>query len=175
VAEAAATLAQRNRRTLFGAMGFVAFMVGVSFAAVPLYDLFCRATGYGGTPMLGSAAPGAAEGPALTIRFVAATHPDLPWSFRPAAPAGTCRPVLQPFKSLHAIDEVVERLAEGGMLWVSWPKKTCSSPPGQLSEDDLRAVALPLGLVDVKVCAVDATWSGLKLVRRRAPAGGAAR
>jgi len=56
-----------------------------------------------------------------------------------------------------------------GMLWVSWPKKARNSPPGALSEDDLRAVALPMGLVDVKVCAVDATWSGLKLVRRRAP------
>jgi hypothetical protein len=61
VADAAAALARRNRRTLFGAMGFVGVMVGISFAAVPLYDLFCRATGYAGTPMLGSAAPGAVE------------------------------------------------------------------------------------------------------------------
>ena len=57
-----------------------------------------------------------------------------------------------------------------GMLWVSWPKKARNSPPGALSEDDLRAVALPMGLVDMKVCAVDATGSGLKRVRRRAPA-----
>ena len=83
MAEAAATLAQRNRRTLFGAMGFVAFMVGVSFAAVPLYDLFCRATGYGGTPMLGSAAPGAMANTTINIRFVASTSPGLPWHFVP--------------------------------------------------------------------------------------------
>jgi hypothetical protein len=74
-----------------------------------------------------------------------------------------------------ALPALLPALVERGMLWVSWPKKPRASPPGQLSEDDLRAVALPLGLVDVKVCAVDATWSGLKLVRRRAPAGGAAR
>lgn len=52
------------------------------------------------------------------------------------------------------------------MLWVSWPKKTSPLSKG-LSEDDIRATALPLGLVDIKVCAVDADWSGLKLTRRR--------
>lgn len=59
------------------------------------------------------------------------------------------------------------RLAAGGMCWVSWPKK--SSPLHRdLTEDGVRAAALPLGWVDVKVCAVDADWSGLKLLRRRA-------
>lgn len=52
------------------------------------------------------------------------------------------------------------------MLWVSWPKKTSSLSKG-LSEDDIRATALSIGLVDIKVCAVDADWSGLKLTRRR--------
>lgn len=52
------------------------------------------------------------------------------------------------------------------MIWVSWPKKS-SRVPSEITEDDIRAVALPLGLVDVKVCAVDKTWSGLKLVIRR--------
>jgi hypothetical protein len=52
-----------------------------------------------------------------------------------------------------------------GALWVSWPKK--SSPLFKdLTEDGIRAVALPTGLVDVKVCAVDQDWSGLKLVLR---------
>lgn len=76
-------LARRNRRTLIGALGFVGVMVGVAFAAVPLYDLFCRATGYGGTPMLGAAAPGATGDTSMTIRFVASTSPSLPWSFTP--------------------------------------------------------------------------------------------
>ncbi len=58
------------------------------------------------------------------------------------------------------------RLAEGGMIWVSWPKKT-SPLFKDLTEDGIRKVCLPIGLVDVKVCAVDADWSGLKLYRRK--------
>jgi cytochrome c oxidase assembly protein subunit 11 len=77
-------LARRNRRTLFGALGVVGLMVGVSFAAVPLYSLFCRVTGFGGTPMVGGrAAPGAGE-QRITIRFNANTQPNLPWRFEPA-------------------------------------------------------------------------------------------
>ncbi len=53
-----------------------------------------------------------------------------------------------------------------GMIWVSWPKKA-SGLPTDLSDNVVRDVALPLGLVDVKVCAVDAIWSGLKFVIRR--------
>lgn len=59
------------------------------------------------------------------------------------------------------------RLAQGGMLWVSWPKKT-SRLFVDLTEDGIRRICLPMGLVDVKVCAVDADWSGLKLLRRKA-------
>lgn len=58
------------------------------------------------------------------------------------------------------------RLADGGMLWVSWPKKT-SKLFVDLTEDGIRKVCLPMGLVDVKVCAIDNDWSGLKLMRRR--------
>ena len=57
-------------------------------------------------------------------------------------------------------------LAPDGMIWVSWPKKV-SKVDTDITEDVIRAVALPLGLVDVKVCAIDATWSGLKLVIRK--------
>lgn len=52
-----------------------------------------------------------------------------------------------------------------GMIWVSWPKKA-SGVPSEISEDTMREIALPMGLVDVKVCAVDDTWSGLKLMIR---------
>jgi hypothetical protein len=52
------------------------------------------------------------------------------------------------------------------MLWISWPKKTSTLSTG-LSEDDIRKIALACGLVDIKVCAVDADWSGLKLTRRK--------
>src|SRR5215467_4869335 len=51
-------------------------------------------------------------------------------------------------------------------IWVSWPKKA-SKVPTDITEDTIREVALPMGLVDVKVCAVDETWSGLKLVVRK--------
>ncbi len=59
-----------------------------------------------------------------------------------------------------------KRLAQGGVLWISWPKKSAGVPT-DVTEDVIRAVALPLGLVDIKVCAVDETWSGLKLMIRR--------
>lgn len=57
-------------------------------------------------------------------------------------------------------------LAPHGFLWVSWPKKAARVPT-DVNEDVIRAVALPTGLVDVKVCAVDETWSGLKLMIRK--------
>lgn len=51
-------------------------------------------------------------------------------------------------------------------IWVSWPKKA-PKVPTNITEDVIREIALPMGLVDVKVCAVDETWSGLKLVVRK--------
>ncbi len=60
----------------------------------------------------------------------------------------------------------IGHVAPGGMLWVSWPKKS-SGLFRDLTEDGIREVILPTGWVDVKVCAVDADWSGLKLLRRR--------
>nr|WP_310524605.1 hypothetical protein [Polymorphobacter sp.] len=56
-------------------------------------------------------------------------------------------------------------LAPKSMLWVSWPKKAAKVPT-DITEDTIRAIALPMGYVDIKVCAVDAVWSGLKLVIR---------
>jgi len=53
-----------------------------------------------------------------------------------------------------------------GMIWISWPKKA-SKVPTTVNENVVRELALPLGLVDVKVCAVDEVWSGLKLVIRK--------
>ena len=57
-------------------------------------------------------------------------------------------------------------LDPAGMIWVSWPKKA-SKVPTDITEDVIREIALPLHLVDVKVCAVDEIWSGLKLVIRK--------
>ena len=58
------------------------------------------------------------------------------------------------------------RMRPDAALWASWPKKA-SGVPTDITEDTIRELALPLGLVDIKVCAVDATWSGLKLVIRK--------
>lgn len=57
-------------------------------------------------------------------------------------------------------------IARNGMVWVSWPKKAARVPT-DVTEEAIREVALPMGWVDVKVCAVDSTWSGLKLVIRK--------
>jgi len=66
---------------------------------------------------------------------------------------------------------VLERTTTAGMIWICWPKKAAQKTLGiasDMTEDVVRDVALPLGLVDVKVAAVDEVWSGLKLVRRLA-------
>ena len=57
------------------------------------------------------------------------------------------------------------RLTTAGMLWIAWPKQASKRPTG-LTEDVVRRIGLAAGLVDVKVCAIDEVWSGLKFVRR---------
>jgi len=64
-----------------------------------------------------------------------------------------------------AVSSMKEKIAPGGALWISWPKGS-SNVKTDVNEDVIREIALRNGLVDVKVCAVDATWSGLKLVYR---------
>ncbi len=70
----------------------------------------------------------------------------------------------------HALEQLIAllrpTLAPTGFIWVSWPKKAARLPT-DITEDVIRDVILPTGLVDVKVCAVDAIWSGLKLMIRR--------
>ena len=63
-------------------------------------------------------------------------------------------------------ENALAQVADKGMLWVSWPKKS-SKLFVDLTEDGIRDVLLPTGWVDVKVCAVDADWSGLKFLRRK--------
>ena len=95
-------------------------------------------------------------------------------------PAGVCfgNSVSDTTDIVHAFcmrrDELEQRLTAwrhvirpDAMVWVSWPKKAAKLPT-DITEDTIRAVALPLGFVDVKVCAVDDVWSGLKLVIRKA-------
>jgi len=65
-----------------------------------------------------------------------------------------------------ALRATLKRIKPDGTIWVSWPKKS-SKVPTDLTEDTIRDAALPMGLVDIKVCAVDEIWSGLKLVLRK--------
>lgn len=90
-------------------------------------------------------------------------------SIRPTA--GRCYDYVHVFETQRSVldefaPQVAARLKPDGMLWISWPKKA-SKVPTTLTEDVLRDIFLPLGLVDVKVCAVDAVWSGLKFMFRK--------
>lgn len=87
-------MAANRRRNLTTAVTLFAVaggMVGMAFAAVPLYRLFCQVTGYGGTPGIEAAAPAPATAgaPKITVRFDANVNSDLPWRFRPAQTAVT--------------------------------------------------------------------------------------
>lgn len=73
----------RNRWMGAGLAAVVVGMVGLSFAAIPLYKLFCSVTGYGGTPKIGLAAAPGATARMVTVRFNADTNPNLPWKFAP--------------------------------------------------------------------------------------------
>ena len=85
----------------------------------------------------------------------------------PEAPIDAAHIFVSKRADLEAkLNQLLLLFASAGMIWVSWPKKA-SKVPTDLTEDVIRDVCLPLGLVDVKVCAVDDVWSGLKLVVRR--------
>ena len=70
--------------------------------------------------------------------------------------------------------QLAGKLVPDGMLWISWPKKA-SGMSTDLTEDVVREIGLDCGLVDVKVCAIDNTWSGLKFVIRTKDRSGAAK
>ena len=72
-----------NRRTAVRLVGLVLVMAGLSFAAVPFYDWFCRVTGYGGTTTVAAAGADEILDRTITVRFDANTSPDLAWQFRP--------------------------------------------------------------------------------------------
>jgi cytochrome c oxidase assembly protein subunit 11 len=83
----------RNHTVLASCVAVVATMGGLAYAAVPLYDMFCRVTGYAGTPKRAATAPGAVESRRLiTVRFDANVDPALPWSFQPVQRAITVKP-----------------------------------------------------------------------------------
>lgn len=117
--------------------------------------------------------------PREVLETVRAECPDAKLEYKPLAGVYQLRPssFLWAFCSLDSelkrlIPALRRALHDEGQLWISWPKKAAwkvlrIDPATAVTEDAIRAYALPLGLVDVKVCAVDETWSGLKLVVRK--------
>lgn len=73
-------------------------------------------------------------------------------------------------KSKQELSQVVQQFLNlmhpNAVIWISWPKKS-SKVPTDISEDVIREIILPLGLVDIKVCAIDEIWSALKIVLRK--------
>ena len=96
---------------------------------------------------------------------------ELPDGVEVAARLGGSKDLVVAFVTRRAdltkrIEPLKRAIAPDGMAWVAWPKRA-SGVETDMTEDVVRDVALPVGLVDVKVCAIDDTWSGLKLVIRR--------
>ena len=129
--------------------------------------------GYSGTPLarkLGIVAGG---------RVVVVHAPDgyrdwlapLPEGVRFEAEVSTATDVVHVFVERRAeleiqLDSLRTRIAPAAAVWISWPKKAAKVPT-DITEDTIRELALPIGFVDVKVCAVSEVWSGLKLVIRK--------
>ena len=81
------TKARAMRRTMFACVGVVATMTGAAFAAVPLYELFCKVTGFGGTPRIAESEASRVADRVFTVRFDANVAPGLPWKFEPETPS----------------------------------------------------------------------------------------
>ena len=88
----------------------------------------------------------------------------------PEAPIDAAHIFVTERAALEAkLHKLMPLLGSRGFLWVSWPKKAAKVPT-DITEDTIRDVCLPMGLIDVKVCAVNQTWSGLKLMKRKSAA-----
>ena len=126
--------------------------------------------GYGGTPLLQKL--GVRDGFTLTlVGAPAEVMDDLPASVTVRRQArGSSDVVVAFFTRRRDLERRMEALSRviypNGGLWIAWPKKS-SGVETTVNEDVVRAAALPLGLVDNKVCAIDETWSALQVVWRR--------
>lgn len=107
-----------------------------------------------------------AMNPPAHFRALLADAPaDLAWRAR-VAPFDCAVAFAKSAKELLTIFTKLEpKLAQDGMIWIAWPKKAAAMKT-DLNENLVRDIGLDEGLVDIKVCAIDTTWSGLKFVRR---------
>jgi len=127
--------------------------------------------GYSGTPLVKKLG----IKPGFNIAFISAPSgyaneldlpPDVTINSRSGKPLDFAQLFVKSEKELkEKFSESAKRLHAAGMLWVSWPKKS-SGVTTDLSENIVRDIGLAAGLVDIKVCAVDEVWSGLKFVFR---------
>ena len=127
------------------------------------------AAGYSGTPQLKKLG----IVPGVRLDVVGASED---WRFETEpvgiepAPTGAADVILAFARSAREVGELIpqlgERIRPAGALWIAWPRRAAGHA-SDVTENLLREVALPLGLVDVKVAAIDTDWSGLKLVWRR--------
>jgi hypothetical protein len=129
--------------------------------------------GYSGTPL--AAKLGIGEGMVVTTVGAPTNYIALLGALPRGARVTTRAPASPAFVHLFTMSRAMlaerleslrNRIPANGTVWVSWPKKS-SGVVTDVTEDVIRSIALPLGFVDVKVCAVDDTWSGLKLVIRK--------
>ena len=97
-------LLSRNNTVFVSCLAVVIGMVGLSYAAVPLYDLFCRVTGYGGTPQRAEAAPGAIGDRLINVRFDTNTDRQLPWTFQPEQRSVTVKVGENRLVFFHAVN-----------------------------------------------------------------------
>lgn len=121
-AAAADSMTRRNMRTGLIVMGVVLLMVGVAFASVPLYRMFCRVTGFGGTTQVAKELPKQILGRKITIRFNADTARGMPWAFRPEIPGVTIRlgeRGLVSFRAFNPTDQIIS----GSALYNVTPAK----------------------------------------------------
>jgi cytochrome c oxidase assembly protein subunit 11 len=117
------TRARRNGTTVALLAAVVCGMVGLSFASVPLYRLFCQATGFGGTTQRAAAAPDRVAGALVTVRFDAQTAPDLGWEFRPLESAVRLHPGEQREVFFRATNQTAETVTGTATFNVT-PAKT---------------------------------------------------
>lgn len=129
--------------------------------------------GYSGTPLAKKLGIGAghrvwlAHAPANYQTLVAPLPDSVTFASKPTGATDVAHVFASKRRELEKMLRSLRRtLKPDAAVWVSWPKKT-SKLPTDITEDVIREVALPMGFVDIKVCAVDETWSGLKLVVRK--------
>jgi hypothetical protein len=130
------------------------------------------APGYSGKPL--AAKLGVAEGGTVTTIAAPPDYEELlapPAGVRLTARLGSNAGFVHVFSTSRAdLDRALSRvrkaMAQDAVVWVSWPKKS-SGVKSDITEDTIRELAFPLGLVDIKVCAVSDVWSGLKLMIRK--------